>query len=67
MKKLGRGSLLIKKVCLDNGIPPLQWIEDPFGVTLTFFSSVIHTDIESTMVATIVGGNPAGFTVSSQT
>lgn len=45
MEKLGRGSLLIKKACEENGTAPPQWIDDHFGVTLTIYSRFIHLEI----------------------
>lgn len=39
MEKLGRGSVLIRQACEDNGLaPPVWYSEGSSGVTLTFFT-----------------------------
>ena len=50
MEKLGRGSLLIKKACSDNGSLPPKWKDDDFGVTLSIYSRIIN--IETSVVTT---------------
>ncbi|WP_292426155.1 Fic family protein [Methanoregula sp.] len=39
MEKMGRGSVLIQKVCADSGLPRPQWSQNERGVMLTFFAS----------------------------
>ena len=35
MEKMGRGSILIRRSCAKNQLPPPKWTSDNFGVTLT--------------------------------
>ena len=39
MEKIGRGSVLIQRSCIDRGLPLPKWTENEQGVTLTFFAS----------------------------
>jgi ATP-dependent DNA helicase RecG len=43
MEKLGRGSVLIQKACVDRGLPKPEWKSDR-GVTLTFFAPEISPE-----------------------
>lgn len=45
MEKIGRGSILIQRACTERGLPPPQWSEDDRGVTLTFFTTEVTTEV----------------------
>jgi ATP-dependent DNA helicase RecG len=38
MEKIGRGSVLIQKSCIDRGLPVPRWYQTEQGVRLTFFA-----------------------------
>jgi len=57
MEKLGRGSEMIRKSCLDKGLPAPKWISDKNGVKLTFYATKVTTEVATevtTEVATEV-------------
>lgn len=46
MEKLGRGSVLIRQACEDNGLaPPVWYSEGSSGVTLTFFTPEVAPEV----------------------
>ncbi|WP_274533161.1 Fic family protein, partial [Pseudomonas syringae] len=46
MEKLGRGSVLIRQACQDNGLAPPVWhSEGNSGVTLTFFTPEVTPEV----------------------
>lgn len=45
MEMLGRGSVMIKKVCIEHGLPQPKWSEDEQGVTLTFFAPEVTPEV----------------------
>lgn len=51
MEKLGRGSVLIRQACEDNGLaPPVWYSEGSSGVTLTFFTPEVAPEVEKLIV-----------------
>jgi ATP-dependent DNA helicase RecG len=46
MEKVGRGSLLIRDCCAEQGTPTTEWRSDPEpGVTLTFFARELQNKL----------------------
>jgi ATP-dependent DNA helicase RecG len=46
MEKVGRGSLLIRDCCAEQGLPTTEWRSDPEpGVTLTFFATEVTPEV----------------------
>lgn len=46
MEKLGRGSVLIRQACEENGLaPPVWYSEGISGVTLTFFTPEVAPEV----------------------
>ena len=61
MEKLGRGSVMIRKACEDQGLPMPVWRADAQGVTLTYSAAEVATEVSmevatevSTEVMTVV-------------
>ena len=55
MEKLGRGCVMIRKVCEEYGIRPPVWRADVnMGVTLTFFATEVTTEVTTEVKAVLM-------------
>ena len=56
MEKLGRGSLLMTRLCKERGLPEPRWTtEGRRGVTLTFFAGDVTTDVAGDVTTDVAG------------